>query len=214
MKTIARWSSHHIIASRLLIAICHIGIACLASYVGISLLHSGLHIPVPIFWISIIIFLSILLTYKTPTYKNLSFYRKKLVDISVAACSFIVITASANQPTTSHFIFYSQLSGALPEKVEPQKKMSIKELKRQWKEIKMLAKKEGASAGRIGIAVLVGLLLIMLVASASCSASCNGQGALAAIILIGGLAGVFLIVRAIIRGGRRRNNNPSVQPSP
>lgn len=213
MKLIAKWGSHNKRAAQIIIALSHLLIAILACYVGIGLQSKNISLPVEVFWTTTTAAIFLFFIFRNATYRRLPFSRRKMADLLLGLCSFIMIASSANQPTTSHFVIYTSLHGALPEKVEPVKKASIKELKKQWKEIKTMVKREGASGTRIALAVLAGLLLLYVVAALACSASCNGQDALAVIVLIGGIAGIFFVVRAILRGGRRSQKKQSVQPS-
>ncbi len=215
MKTIALWSRDHIMAARILIAVCHILMSCLALYMGRELQKNYVLISPTVFWFFIALFL-IITTLFSKSYTTFRFYKRKLLDGLILLCSFIIMVSFANQNRSGSFLFYQSLQGSFVGKKAKiskiQTKPSIKELKKQLKELRKAVKKgEGASAGGIILAILAAAGLGLLLASAACSLSCNGHDALAIFLLIGGVTAIFFICRLIIRATEKKGT-VSIKP--
>ena len=200
MKSIARWSSINIIAARFLIGFCHIFILVLGCYVGIALQLYEVVIPAQLFWIFASLFaLTFLVSYKIGYFK-ISFYKRKIFDFAVLLCSFIMIISLANQKTPASFTSYNYVQASFTNPLPVSgSKPSIKELKKQFKELKTILKRDRPTAGAVIGAILIGLLLAGVVASASCSLACNGQDGLAVLVLLAGLTGIFFVVKLLLR---------------
>jgi hypothetical protein len=200
MKLIALWSSKHLSAARMIIAFCHISLACLACFVGISLQEYDVLLSVEMFWIASGVFGAIFIICNRMGYRSISFYKRKTLDVTVIICSFIMITVLSNQKNVTQLSTFPSATGSFPTHLSaPVKQPTFKDFRKQWKELKSLVKKNKPSAGAIIGAILLGLLLTALVASASCSLACNGQDALALIVLLGGLTGIFFLIRLLLR---------------
>ena len=210
MKTIAYWSSNHKLAARILIVVCYILIIYLASYVGIGLQQHHMLLSPAVFYISVSVFLSCNLLF-TQCYHFFSFNKRNLLDFVVGLCSFIIVISITIQQNISHLTVYTSLNGSFYQKnvsvSEPHKKPSLKELKKQFKELKKISKDGTASTGGVVLAVLVGLFLTSLLAAGSCSLACNQQSALAILLAIGGLTAIFFICKAIISFTRKKAPN-------
>jgi hypothetical protein len=214
MKNIAFWSRDHKTTARLLTAVCHIIIFCAACYIGIGLKENNLSIPPLVFWIFAAIFILINIVFSKP-YTSFAFYKKKLFDAIILVTCFIMIVGFANQKNIGSFTSYNTLQGSFLKKhakvSEPTSKPSIREIKKQWKELRKLTKGEGASAGGIVLAILVAAILGSLVMAVSCSLACNGQNALAVFTILGGITAIFFICRLILRSTRNRiKDTPNV----
>ncbi|MCW3107347.1 MAG: hypothetical protein JWQ09_1853 [Segetibacter sp.] len=210
MKRIAFWSRDHKIAARILIAICHIIIFFLACYVGIGLKENNFFLSPLVFWIFTILSILITILFSKP-YASFSFSKKKVLDGLILLSSFIMIVSFTNQKNVTLFTSYKTLQGSFSEKntnvSEPKSKPSIKELKKQLKELKRMVKRDEASAGGIILAILLGAGLSALILAGACSLSCDGNGGLAVLVLLGGLTAVFFICRLIIKGTRKKDQN-------
>jgi hypothetical protein len=216
MKAIAIWSRNNPVAARIVITCCHIALGFLACYIGLALKKLAIFLPVKIFWISVVAFFIATFMHTTFYSYSVSFGLRKLLDAPILLIGFFMIIASANQPNVNHFIFYSPLRGSFVEEKNTSTnnhKPTFKEVKKQWKELRQMIKKERASAGGIIISVLVGLLLLLLVMSASCSLACDNQGGLAIIVLIAGLAGIFFVIKLILHLLPRKQKPEAATPS-
>jgi hypothetical protein len=180
------------------------------SYLGVQLNANNIFIPTSVFWFSLILFSGISILHQQLYSSRLSFYKRKLLDLVILLSGFMMIITTSNRPDTNHLNMYTTLQGSFAEKKvsasEPVIKPTGKEVRKQWKELKKEMRATGASGGAIAISVVVGLVLIALVASLACTLACNNQGALSIVVLLGGLAGVFFIMKAIIRSSTRRRN--------
>jgi uncharacterized membrane protein YbhN (UPF0104 family) len=210
MRAIALWSRHHILAARALIGISHIIIFCLAYYVGAELQKNSIFISPTVFWLFGALFLVVNFSFSS-SYASFSFYKRKLLDGLILVSSFIMIVSFANHDKGHYFIFYKTVRGSFTEKKnkpgENKPIASVKELKKQLKELRAMAKKGGgASAGGIVLAILVAAGLGILLSGAVCSLSCNGHDALAVMLLIGGVTAIFFICKLILSGTRKKDS--------
>jgi hypothetical protein len=208
MKSLAYWSRDHKNTARLLIAVCHVMIAGLALYIGTSLKALQLNIPASVFWIAISVFIAVTFLF-SKSYKTFSFYARKKLDAVILLSGFVIMVAFSNQKSVEHFVSYNSLHGSFVSKeVEPSKvgsaKPSLKDLKKQLKELRKIARNNNASGGGIALAILTAVLLGYLLLIAVCSLSCSGQDALAVIVLIGGIAGIFFLCKLIIQTTKRK----------
>jgi Ca2+/Na+ antiporter len=199
-----------------MIGLSHIIIGICACYIGVQLNKNNILIPVQVFWFLLMLFFAISILHQQLYPARLSFFRKKLFYLVILLTGFIMTITTSNRPDTNHLSMYSTLQGSFAEKKEsvpvPVTKLTGKEVRKHLKELKKEMRATGASGGAIAISVVVGLILIVLVASLACTLACNNQGALAIIVLLGGLAGVFFIMKAIIRSSTRRRNEVQVPP--
>jgi Kef-type K+ transport system membrane component KefB len=213
MKSIARWSSKHVFAARIVIAICHILIAGIAYFVGTALELYDKIIPIELFFLSAFAFAIIFFIVEQVGYKRISFYKRKVLDFAIILCSFVMMMALANHKTPTHFTTYPQVQGSFSKvQTDPIAKPSVKELKKQFKDLRQNIKKEKPSAGAVVGAILIGLLLGWIVLSAACSLSCNGQDGLAAFVAVGGVVVIFFVLKLILKSGQRRRKD--VEPTP
>jgi threonine/homoserine/homoserine lactone efflux protein len=173
-----------------------------------------------VFWAALLIICVVMLAFSKPYY-FFSFYKKKRYDALVLLLSFVMMVAFANEKSTKYFISYNGLQSSFPtEKLvtttttNKSSRPSFKDLKRQFKELKKVAKSDRASTGGIIGAVLVAVLLTPLVAAASCSLECNGQGALAILVLLGGFTAIFLICWAILKISKKHPSQNEETPTP
>lgn len=200
MKSIARWSSKHIIAARFIIGISHLILATLACYSGIVLQQNNINIPIHYLWLSITSCFLIFLLSNKLGYNTISFYKKKLLDCSLIVLSFIMILVLSARKNTSTSFLYSSVQGSFTTSVSvPASKPTVKELKKQWKQLRAMLKGEKPSIGAVIGAILIALLLTAIVAAASCSLACNGQDALAVLVLLGGLTATIFITRLLLK---------------
>lgn len=205
MKIIALWSRDHKYLARVLIGFCHITIFVLAFYVGLSLQKNEIFIPHSILWVSTAFFIFISIVF-SKLYKSFLFTRRKILDGAILFCSFIMVVSFANEKNIADITSFGTTKGSF-EEIKPGDKghkPSLRELRKQYKEFKKAIKEGRASAGGVLLAILTAAFLGTLVASASCSLACNGHDALAVIVLIGGIAGIFFVCSLIIKGTRRR----------
>ncbi len=216
MKRIAFWSRDHIIAARILIAFCHILIFCLACYIGTGINKNNLLIPPCIFWLFTALFIVINVAF-SKSYSSYSFNTKKILDGLIFLCAFVIMVSFANQKRTVNVTFYNSLHGSFSGKnskaSESVNKPTLRELRKQLKELKRLLKADRASAGGILLAVFVASLLWIFLAAASCSLSCSGQGGLAVLVLLSGITGIFFLCRFILKATRKKNKGVS-NPKP
>ncbi|RYG00739.1 MAG: hypothetical protein EOO07_35060 [Chitinophagaceae bacterium] len=207
MRAVAVWSGKHIVAARILIAVCHVFIGCSACFVGGALNKYNISIPAQFFWLSLIFFIVILFIKRKSYSSKISLSKRKLWGGLILISSFVMISSSANQKVTSHFSLYNSLQGSFAEtKVLPTEKVtrpSYKEVRKQFKELRIAMREGRASAGVIVVVILLSILLGFLLLAASCSLACNGQEVLAYILLFGGLAAIFFIGRLLIRSSKR-----------
>lgn len=156
-----------------------------------------------------------------------SFYLKqKSCDLLLAASTFCMIIFIGNRPE-SLFQKYSSLNATVitdPSMLKDSSSKSYKSISDfnksmedengnllKWKERKKLLKQQvkeikkandlssGEKTLLVVLSALVAAGLLILVASASCSLSCNGSEGAAALVAIGGTAAVIVLLVIVIR---------------
>lgn len=171
------------------------------------------------------------------------YFRQKACDLMLAASTFCMFIYLGNHPEKI-FQGYSSFGATIeinpPLRADSLKKgyKSISEFSAsmkdkdgnqlKWKERKKLLKEQikgikksndlskGQKTFLTILSIIIGLGLIMLVASAACSLSCNGSDAAAVFVGIGGLALViFLFTLAMrgIHGKKKKKKLTTEQPS-
>src|SRR5258705_7752363 len=95
MRKISSWAKHHRFSAIALLVIIKLLLACIAFYIGSSLLDLDIQIPFFVFVIALFILLAAALLYPSKRLTGLSkkqFYiRQKSSDFIIAACSFVMI---------------------------------------------------------------------------------------------------------------------------
>lgn len=212
----------------------------LLQQIGLSLLPVFLFCCFMIFMIAIIVYPSKYLKGLHLSYS--AFYNlQKTCDFIIVSCTFCMIAYLSNRPENL-FRFYPQVNASViihtpkDNMAKPYKSISdfYSSLKGKggnslkWKERKRLLKEQvksikkdkdlsdGEKISLIILSVLVAIGLFYLVLGLSCSLSCSGSDAAAAIVGLGGTALIiFLLILAIraITGNKRKRKINSENPS-
>lgn len=204
MKTIALWSRNHKTSARILIGLCHIIIFCLALYVGIGLKQNNFIMYPWLFIVFVGIYLLMKLLF-SKKYSLLPFFKRKVLSGFVVLTSFMLVVSFSNQNDPFQYSTYNSLHGSFDtEKKAKVVKTNIKELKKQFKEFKKSVKEGKVTVVGVLLAILAAGILGYFVAAASCSLACNGQDALAILVLLGGLTAIFFICKLIIKATSKK----------
>lgn len=239
MRKISLWAKHHPLQSRLYIVVIKILLAITAFFIGSSLLQMGIHIPFFVCIIAIIVLLVSAFFYPsrqiTGLSKKLFYIRQKSCDITIAACSFVMIgtlvninftlphsdAAFASNATISSTPTAKEILASLQYRdknsLSKQEKRILKqEFKKQLKvyaKAKITGKKDDAGKALLIILTIIAAVgLLFLVSALACSLSCSGaEGAAAAIVIIGLAAiiwGTIAVIKRISRGPKQKETSP------
>ncbi len=211
------------------------------SVLGILLPSTVLLIIVALFLASIFYYPS--RSQKTTLGSSAFYIKQKTCDLLLAVSSFCMITYAANKPGTL-FRHYGNLYAATviePATAKDSIAKSYKSIKDfsaamksedgkmlKWKERKKLLKQQVKAIKKSDelskstkvlltiLSVLVALGLLFLVASWSCTLSCNGSGGAATLVAIGGTGVVILLLVLAIRGiyGKRKKRKEKAEQIP
>jgi hypothetical protein len=245
MRKISLWGKHHPWSARIIIIVSTFIISAIAFYLGENTRNNGYTMSSYLFVIICVFYFSTLLAYpnrrKSNTQlKSASHYGyRKYSDFILAACSFGIFFYAGNDPSKlanlpRGLYAASPLAGIkdpVPYKSLPAFYKSLRDENGKllkWKERRKLLKQQlkgikhsdemsqGAKVLLTILCVLVAIGLLYLVAALACSLSCNGSGAAAVLVAIGGTALiVFLFVLAMrgIHRSRTQHKKIAFDPS-
>ena len=235
MKKLAYWSHQNPIKARMIIAFCHILLLTIAISFGIGMYLEDYRIPTGLSFLMAGIFYLAYVYYpkkgcKDGPYKY-SWIRRVRHDLVLISTSTIIVASGVNQ-----FAFQpTAIQGPLPPVslmvIRPDAEhpvMTKKEIRqgfiRQIREYKaelrhelkvMKAERKDTDQGQAELKFFLILLVIAAAIAAfygigvlACGLSCGGQEGAAAAVVLGGIAGIFLLgflaIRGIVRIGRNR----------
>ena len=219
MKSISLWAKKHVSAARVLITIIQIVLFFLADRMANLLVKAGIEIPTSLVFISLAMIGLCVLFYPRHTAKlsyQSSYYKRKGLEITVAICSYIIITtclnnntilASSRQPSNAALIEgdhpnrLALFSNPSSQKTTTLSKSSKKkELRTQWKALKK-AIRDGKDdeGGQIFLIILLGIGLSLLLGALVCSIACSGADAIAVLVAISGTAGIIFLCTRLIQ---------------
>ena len=202
MKQLSYWAKLHPKTARLTIILLYIPMNLIAYLLGSLLWDAGIQLTT--LFLQSIVFLVLALFVFYPA--KASFLKRKIFHGSMALCTFLMICFYGNQinhPNPNIFIFNSTqaVSNTTVSEYPVQSEISKskKENRQLKKELrKQLKKSEDrkplktwAKFVLILLTMLVAAGLLVILASLSCSLSCNGAEALAIIVLLAGAFGII-----------------------
>lgn len=234
MKSISYWAKHNPRKARIIIALSHIVLILIACWVGFKIFLYDFKLPAFLLYLFVLMFFVAAAFY--PPVKKKNYLRQKISDFTLAASTFCMIVCLANNQSVSTTIFNTTIassnSSVTAAKEPPtaeqileslkfrdkstltkaEKRILKKEFKEQLKiytKAKITGDKQKASdTGLIILAIMVALGLFTLLATLSCSLSCNGaEGAAIVVALLGTAAiilGLVLVIKRINRGPRKK----------
>ena len=236
MLALSRWAKGHVWLSRLFVVMGNlalIGLACLVGEMtrSLNIAFQSFWLTGAIVCAGVLG-----ICYPRPYLqkKNRGFYaRQKRFDIGLLSIGFFAFIVESNRqfadvfPVQEIFAIHrtidmrtivldsaasSQLA-SVKEFVESDEFQSFsKKEKKQYvkSQLKELRKTEpqndGANGALILLGVLLGVVIIYAAAALSCSLACSGNGALAVLVLIGGVVGAIALVVAIARASKPSGN--------
>jgi hypothetical protein len=203
----------------------------LALYIGIALSDYNIHLSASVLYITIAIFMIAAFCYprkKGPARRSAKlndYWVRKVFDLSIATCSFIIfcclannesLPAGANSFAASHSVAPGKNNNPTAQEIlsslsqrdkhsltRPEKRVLKKEFKHQLKvyaKAKISGNKNGAEqALLILLAIIAAVGLLYLVAALACTLSCNGSDAAAVLVGILGTALVIWLLIIVIR---------------
>ena len=233
MKQLSLWAKKNPWKARLIIIVSHILILLLAWFTGSEISGLSDELPGNLKIIFVFVFVIAAFSYPVKKSKAVySYAKQKTCDFLLALSTFGMVTGIAASGEIS-FGSLSPLYANTPSAINNKKKdptaeqilASLKyrdkssltrvekrilknEFKKQLK-IWTLAKisgnkEEGGKAGLLILAIVGAVGLFFLVASLSCSLSCNGSDAAAVVVLLLGTAAIVLGLLAVIRSINRK----------
>lgn len=240
MNSIANWAKQHIAAARLLIATLHILVFFSAVYLSQLLASGGTYFSFnkAILVATLGFFTIATIGWQRRKTTNLT-NRKKLKQLRfflMGICCTLLITgffssrASLKYPVTDNVLAaftstekkekpdyntYSDKQAFYKDLNAYYTTLSKKELRKEFRhQLKEFTHSSSSPVGRVAIALLIILLVsaaLSLIAGLSCSLACNGQGALALLVLIGGTAGVILLTVLLVKAIKKQEKNKKQQ---
>ncbi len=245
MKQLSLWAKKNPRKARLIIIVSHILILLLAWFTGSEISGLSDRLPVYLKIIFVLVFIIAAFTYpirkSTPRY---SYAKQKTCDFLLALSTFGMVMGIAASGDIS-FGSLSPLYASTPSAINNNKKdptaeqilASLKyrdkssltraekrilkaEFRKQlkiWTLAKVTGnKEEGDKAGLLILAIVAAVGLFFLVASLSCSLSCNGSDAAAIVVLLLGTAAIVLgllaVIRSINKKKRQKTETKTVAP--
>lgn len=228
MIQISYWAKNHKAMARVLLAILHTVLYIATVYVAILLDQVNVHLHYTVPLAAFVLTVASVCVYKSSRQAKKSFlvdyYKRKSCEFIFLWTTIICICFVYNKDSrVAYFNSYQTLNGSfsisekkVKEKPATSDNTSKKSVRKQVKELIRELKKNRASSGGktalIALVVLGGIGLTLLLAGLSCNLSCNGNEALANVVLVGGLAAIiFLMVLAIKKINRSRRVGEEAQ---
>ena len=247
MRKISVWAKNHKWAARFLIITCYLLLNFLGVVIGFLLNDISVHISSGVFVFFIILFLGGIFFYPSKkdrsVYKNY-YVLQKSFDFTLALSTLMMVIYIGNHHEPP-FSYFTSLRAAnisttsLPGDSSLKTYKSIEAFKAsmkdedgkllKWKERKKLLKeqikgikksKTTSDGGKIALIILSSLVamgLLVLVASAACSLSCNGSDGAAILVGVGGTVAIVLLFLLVLRSINRKpkkENLPEETPKP
>lgn len=230
MRSLNAWSANHRIISQWLIAFAQIGMVIIAMQLAGRLQSMPVQIPVFVFY-GCFVFLLLLsvIASQLKKWRSLSvksragfaLVRARYFFFNLAILSAVTWFYYSNQPANS----LTQLQGSLPTRVVAGNAAShqkafkfpglktapvakpVANAKQLLREFKQLRKGGSSNQGLAIVGMVVAAIALgFLVAVLACSIACNGSGALAIIVGVGGLALIIWGLIKAIRAIKRKQN--------
>lgn len=236
MKQLSLWAKSNPWKARLIIIISHLLIVLLAWFTGSEIYGLSDELPGYLKIIFVLVFVIAAFSYPfKKSQAAYSYAKQKTCDFLLALSTFGMVTGIAASGEIS-FGSLSPLYASTPSAINNNKKdptaeqilESLKyrdkssltrvekrilknEFKKQlkvWTLAKISGnKEEGGKAGLLILAIVAAVGLFFLVASLSCSLSCNGSDAAAIVVLLLGTAAIVLGLLAVIRSINKKKRN-------
>ena len=236
MRNLSYWAKYHPVHARLIIAISHCLLACIAYFLG-----SQLQTDLSALWMYLFIAVFFIARITYPSRQNRHNYRiRKWHDFVAAASGFFILIFFINQ-LDRPFSLHQNVQAAKRTEPTPYKYTEAKKLLEQFKtgektkfttREKRIIKKEfkyqlgqyakakvtGKKANAeqvllIILACIAAVGLLYLLAALACTISCNGYEALAVVVFLAGTAalvwGLIRIIRSINRKRPAKNSQSS-----
>jgi membrane protein YdbS with pleckstrin-like domain len=221
MRSISFWASRNVRTARILLTISYLLLICMAFMVSDLLYETGNILPNYLLSSTILIYIITIAIYpakKQKRYRNYNF--RKTCDFILVVCSICMIICSGvnRTPTISPSASFAAATNTEPtpeitkKKTRNGKKELTKNVRTFRKELKASLKHgpKGTKLFLIVISSFLAVTLLLGVVALSCSLSCSGQGAAAAMVaVLGSGLVVFLLILAI--RGINKEFNPKIK---
>jgi len=240
-KQLSFWARGHKWPSRFIIVFSFIVMNALAIITGSLLNDLNINFSSIFLLLTILVFGIAWLKYPNRKQDRIRTYAfRKTCDAILIGTTFLMFMYFGNRQTTpfnSTVLFASSVTNYSLPKDSTKTYKSIEEFKRslyddsgnplKWKERKKILKEQvkgikkdntmsnGGKAGLIILCVLVAVLLVIGVASLSCSLSCSGSEGAATAVAILGFGGIILLTFFVIRSiTRKAKREKAKEPKP
>lgn len=233
MKTLSQWARCHPRTTIFIIILLHIVAGFNALVLGILLSLEEWIAPRWLVLLFVHLFFLAYILYPSRKGNRwsipYSYVRQKVLDFTLILAASLTIAfglsrlwiSPANEiaPAKAHFINYEPASekqiesskrisrlkvSAKTQKIRKQVRKNLREIRKTLKKQQNRKKRNWTRFLLIFFGSLITLGLALLLAGLSCSIACSGQGGLALIVLIGGLAGLVWLVIIGIKAMDRR----------
>jgi hypothetical protein len=225
MRQISFWARTHVVSARVIVTIGKIVLFILACYIGSQFFKLDIVLPTRSLYIlfgTVAAIAAFNYPQSGPGLRKISFVKQKTCDLLISLSSFMIILTMANNgdirtasepasasinvehPSKAMEILNAVKYGNKTALTHTEKRILRKELFHQLKvmvKAKVSGDKQKADeAGKIVLAILVALLLLVGLTALVCSISCGGADFLAIIVGVAGLVGIiWLLARTIKR---------------
>jgi membrane protease YdiL (CAAX protease family) len=223
MKQLSYWAKLHPQSARLIIILLYIPINLIGLVLGSLLWDVGIQLTTAFLQLIVFLVLALFLIYP----KKATFLKRKIFHGCMALCTFLMICFygnQINQPNPHIFVFNSTQAVSYTTINEQPVKAGIGKSKKETHQLKKELRKQlrksedgkqlptWAKVLLILLSSIAALFLLVLVLYLSCSLACNGAEALAIIVLLAGLFGIFFganRLTQLILGKKRRKRMKS-----
>lgn len=148
--------------------------------------------------------------------KKLRYTQSRIIFFACGLSLFVSMCFFYNNNRNVELNIFPRLESTVitpREQSTPTTREQKKELRKLIKELRTEMKKAKATTGQVigTILVVLGAIgLLLLVAGLACSLSCNGSGALALLVGIGGTVGVIMLMIWAMKKINRKKTEPEV----
>ncbi len=214
MKRISKWAQRHPVSARVVIIVSQILIISNSLIAGLLLFIddwqiSGIVMPLLAFGLVLLYSFYPKRGHKSGPLKY-SYRRQKLHDFGLVLFTFMVVSVGSNNWLSENFTTEVTTSATATFIVNKQQKKTDrqfkKQLRKQLRAMRKTFKKQKNKKGNKLIRILLTLLIFIgavslgsFIALLSCNFYCSGQGGLATLVLVGGVAGIGVLVGMINR---------------
>lgn len=212
MKQLSLWAFRWPLTAKIIIAFLQILVFILMVWLAAILKDIEFFLPIWMFYLAISFVMAgyvFIYSAKIKTKRKLlgTYLRRKLLDISIIAMSYLAVLVAFNRNMTLFNVHQGlQASSMVEENKATTEKLARKawrkEVRAQYRTLKKEIKtnQQKGQGGKIALIIVGGVLLLLLLAALSCAIACEGPVVLGVFLFI---AGGFAIIYGMVRWIRK-----------